>query len=78
MEIPHEYDVQSGTLSFKLDKGVHHIDITLADEAGNEWNIDRVRYLRVGNFRLYVIGICILLLVSALIMLFLRKSRRSL
>ncbi len=77
VEIPHEYDIQSGTLSFKLDKGVHHIDITLADEAGNEWNVDRVKYLRVGNFRLYIIGICTLLLVSALIILILRKSRRN-
>ncbi|NLT10593.1 MAG: hypothetical protein GXY08_14010 [Ruminococcus sp.] len=28
------------------------IDITLEDEAGNQWHIDRVKYVRVGNFRI--------------------------
>lgn len=76
VEIPHKYDPENGTLSFKLDKGVHHIDITLVDEAGNEWNIDRVKYIRVGNFRLYLIGGGILLLVFAGVFLMLRKKRR--
>ncbi|HRR75332.1 MAG TPA: YDG domain-containing protein [Ruminococcus sp.] len=51
-EIPHVYDPESGTLSFTLGKGIHHIDITLEDEAGNQWHIDRVKYVRVGNFRI--------------------------
>ncbi len=73
--IPHTYDAEKGTYSFTLSKGVHHIDVTLVDEAGNEWNIDRVRYIRVGNFRLYLGGgvVVVLVVVSCII---LRRKRR--
>lgn len=64
VEIPHKYDPQNGTFSFVLGKGVHHIDITLVDEAGNEWDVDRVKYIRVGNFRLYF-GVGIVLVIGA-------------
>lgn len=63
-EIPCTYDSETDTLSFTLSKGQHHIDITLVDEAGNEWNIDRVRYLQVGNFRLYIGG-AVLIVIAA-------------
>ncbi|MEE0266011.1 MAG: hypothetical protein UD936_10340, partial [Acutalibacteraceae bacterium] len=52
-EIPFEYDKEKKLLTFVLKEGLHNIDITLVDEAGNEWNLDRVKNVRVGNFRLY-------------------------
>ncbi len=77
-EIPFEYDKEKKMLSFVLKEGSHNIDITLVDEAGNEWNIDRVRYLRVGNFRLYVgIGIGLILLGAIIGAVLLRKKRES-
>lgn len=76
VEIPHTYDPENGTYSFTLSKGVHHIDITLVDEAGNEWNIERVRYIRVGNFRLYLGGGIVIAVGIAAFIIF-RKKRRS-
>ena len=74
--IEYNYDKANKELSFELSEGLHHIDIVLADEAGNEWNADRVRYLRVGNLRLYLGAGGVLLAggVVALI-LFLRKRK---
>ncbi|MBD5111498.1 MAG: hypothetical protein HDT42_03050 [Ruminococcaceae bacterium] len=77
VEIPHTYDPKTNTLSFTLNKGVHHIDITLADEAGNEWNIDRVKYVRVGNFRLYLGGIIVLVGASLTFLLIRKKKKRA-
>ncbi|MBQ5565772.1 MAG: hypothetical protein IIT42_02875, partial [Clostridia bacterium] len=75
VEIPFTYSKENKTLSFVLDKGLHNIDITLADEAKNEWDINRVRYLRVGNFRLYLgIGITALI-AGAVVMINLLKKR---
>ena len=74
-EIPHVYNAENGTYSFTLSKGLHHIDIVLIDEAGNEWNIDRVKYLRVGNFRLYVIS-GIFLIVATVAGLFIWKKKK--
>lgn len=76
VEIPHIYNEENGTYSFTLSKGVHHIDITLTDEAGNAWNIERIRYLRVGNFRLYICG-GVVVLISAILFIIWRKKRRS-
>ena len=76
IEIPFTYDSETDTLSFTLTKGQHHIDITLVDEAGNEWNIDRVRYLQVGNFWLYI-GVTVLIVIATGIGFFVwRKKRR--
>lgn len=77
-EIPFVYDKEANTLSFKLEDGLHNIDITLTDEAGNEWNIDRVRYLRVGNFRLYLgIGIGVAVIGVIVIVVLLKKRKRN-
>lgn len=76
-EIPHTYDPESGTLSFTLTKGVHHIDITLVDEAGNEYNIDRVKYVRVGNFRLYFGGGVVIALGALAAFFLIRRKRRD-
>lgn len=76
VEIPHIYNEEDRTYSFTLSKGVHHIDITLTDEAGNAWNIERIRYLRVGNFRLYICG-GVVVLISAILFIIWRKKRRS-
>jgi len=77
IEIPHTYDAETNTLSFTLGKGVHHIDITLVDEAGNEYNIDRVNYVRVGNLRLYLIGMGILIVAAYIVFRrYLKKKRR--
>jgi len=75
-EIPHKYDPENGTYSFTLTSGVHHIDITLVDEAGNEWNIDRVKYLRVGNFRLYIGCAVGLSAITALGIIFYKRKRK--
>lgn len=76
-EIPHTYDPESNTLSFTLTKGVHHIDITLVDEAGNEYNIDRVKYVRVGNFRLYLGGGIVIALGALAAFFIIRRKRRN-
>lgn len=76
VEIPHIYNEEDRIYSFTLSKGVHHIDITLTDEAGNAWNIERIRYLRVGNFRLYICG-GVVVLISAILFIIWRKKRRS-
>lgn len=76
VEIPHTYDQKNNTLSFTLNKGGHHIDITLVDEAGNERNIDRVKYVRVGNFRLYL-GSVIVLAGASLTFLLIRKKKKQ-
>ena len=75
-EIPFEYDKENKTLSFVLEEGLHNIDVTLVDEAGNEWNVDRVKYLRVGNFRLYLgIGIGVVLIGIVVVILLWRKKK---
>lgn len=77
VEIPYIYDSESGTFSFTLSKGVHHIDISLVDEAGNEWNVNRVKYVRVGNFRLYL-GLGMTLGISAIIVFtFIKRKKRN-
>lgn len=76
-EIPYEYNKADKILSFTLDKGAHNIDIVLVDEAGNEWDVDRVRYLRVGNFRLYLILGGVVLIAGAVVVFFqIRKRKR--
>jgi len=75
-EIPSTYDPETDTLSFTLTKGQHHIDITLVDEAGNEWNIDRVRYLQVGNFWLYIGGAVLVVIVAGIGFFVWRKKKR--
>lgn len=78
IEIPFKYVKNDKTLSFVLEDGLHNIDITLVDEAGNEWNIDRVRYLRVGNFRLYLgIGIGLVLLAAVIGIILWRKNKHN-
>ncbi len=77
IEIPHTYDSEKGTFSFTLSKGVHHIDISLVDEAGNEWNIDRVKYVRVGNFRLYLGGGIALGIGAVVAFILIRRKRRG-
>ena len=77
IEIPHTYDAATGTLSFTLTKGVHHIDVSLVDEAGNEWNVPRVKYIRVGNFRLYLAASLALLCIGAFAFLLIRRGRRN-
>lgn len=75
-EIPCTYDSETDTLSFTLTKGQHHIDITLVDEAGNEWNIDRVRYLQVGNFWLYIGGAVLIVIATGIGFFVWRKKKR--
>ena len=76
-EIPFNYSEEEKTLSFKLNKGLHNIDIILSDEAGNEWNIDRVKYLRIGNFRLYLgVGISLGIVGIIIAIVLWRKKRR--
>ncbi len=75
-EIPSTYDPETDTLSFTLTKGQHHIDITLVDEAGNEWNIDRVRYLQVGNFWLYIGGAVLVVIAAGIGFFVWRKKKR--
>lgn len=72
-KIPHLYNPEEGTYSFTLGKGLHHIDITLVDEAGNEWNVDRVKYLRVGNFRIYLV--ITMFLVGVIVLLLWRRKK---
>lgn len=61
-------------LSFVLKEGVHNIDITLVDEAGNELNIN----LRVGNFRLYLgIGIGVMLIDVIIGIVLWRKKKQN-
>ena len=77
-EIPYKYDKDAKTLSFTLNKGLHNIDITLTDEAGNAWNIERVTYLRVGNLRLYLgIGIGLLIVALVVTIILVRKRKRK-
>lgn len=75
--IEYNYNKANKELSFELPKGLHHIDIVLADEAGNEWNADRVRYLRVGNLRLYL-GAGAVLLAGGVVALILLLRKRKL
>ena len=77
-EIPFEYDKEKKMLSFVLKEGLHNIDIKLADEAGNELNVDRVKNLRVGNFRLYLgIGIGIILIGVIIGTVLWRKKKQN-
>ena len=65
-------------MTFTLNKGLHNIDITLTDEAGNAWNIERVTYLRVGNLRLYLgIGIGLLIVALVVTIILVRKRKRK-
>ena len=76
--IAHIYDREKETFSFTLYEGRHDIDVTLVDEAGNEWNLDRVRHLRVGKFRLYVaLGAAAGILIAVIIFLVYRKKKRG-
>ena len=70
------YDAETNTLSFTLSKGQHHIDITLVDEAGNEWNVDRVRYLQVGNFWIYI-GVVVLAVIASGAGFFIWKKKKQ-
>lgn len=54
-KIAYEYEPTDGTFSFDLKNGMHHIEVSLVDEAGNEWNVERVKYLTVGNYLIYII-----------------------
>ncbi len=76
-EIPHIYDPENGTLSFTLGKGIHHIDITLEDEAGNQWHIDRVKYVRVGNFRILLGSAIGIAGIGAGVLIHFLRRRRS-
>lgn len=77
-EIEFNYNKDTKTLSFILKEGLHNIDITLVDEAGNEWNVDRVKYLRVGNFRLYLgIGAVVVIAGVVVTIVLLRKRKRN-
>lgn len=78
--INYSYDKTKKELSFELAKGLHNIDVVLVDEAGNEWNVDRVRYLRVGNFRIYLgVGGVLLAggIVTAIILIRKKKKQRK-
>ena len=76
VEIPFVYNKEDKNLTFTLEKGGHNIDIVLADEAGNEWSIDRVRHLRVGNLRLYLGAAAISILTVCIVSFnFLRKRK---
>ena len=72
------YDESKKTLTFTLSEGIHNIDISLVDEAGNEWNVDRIRYFTVGNLWLYV-GIGVVLGIGAIviIIILIRKNKKS-
>ena len=72
------YDESKKTLTFTLSEGVHNIDISLVDEAGNEWNVDRIRYFTVGNLWLYV-GIGVVLGIGAIVItiILVRKNKKS-
>lgn len=76
-EIPHIYNAQDNTLSFTLSKGIHHIDIVLVDEAGNEFNIDRVKYLVVGNYVLYACAGLLLISVAAVLAIRQLRKRKN-
>lgn len=72
------YDESRKTLTFTLSKGIHHIDISLVDEAGNEWNVDRIRYFTVGNLWLYVgIGHLLGITAIAITIVLIKKNKRS-
>ncbi len=72
------YDESKKILTFTLSEGIHNIDISLVDEAGNEWNVDRIRYFTVGNLWLYV-GIGVVLGIGAIviIIILIRKNKKS-
>lgn len=72
------YDEYKKTLTFTLSEGIHNIDISLVDEAGNEWNVDRIRYFTVGNLWLYV-GIGVVLGIGAILItiILIRKNKKS-
>lgn len=77
-EIPFEYDKEKKTLTFTLSEGLHNIDITLVDEAGNESNLDRVKNLRVGNFRLYLcVGIGVMFIGVIIGIVLWRKKKQN-
>lgn len=77
-EIPFEYDKEKKTLTFTLSEGLHNVDITLVDEAGNESNLDRVKNLRVGNFRLYLcVGIGVMLIGIIISIILWRKRKQN-
>ena len=55
IEIPFDYSAEAKTLSFTLDKGWHDIGVHLEDYAGNEYDIQQVDNIHIGNFWLWVI-----------------------
>ena len=72
------YDESKKKLTFTLSEGIHNIDISLVDEAGNEWNVDRIRYFTVGNLWLYV-GIGVVFGIAAIVVtiILIRKNKKS-
>ena len=78
--IHHIYDPKTNTLSFTLPKGVHNIDITLVDEAGNKFKIDRAKNLIVTSVSDCVwlsIGIVILIVGIIVTIVFLNKRKKN-
>ena len=72
------YNESQKTLTFTLSEGIHNIDICLVDEAGNEWNIDRIRYFTVGNFWLYVsIGVVLFIAAVVITIVLIKKHKKS-
>ena len=53
--LSYDYEASDRTFSFDLKNGMHHIEVSLVDEAGNEWNVERVKYLTVGNYLIYIL-----------------------
>ena len=73
--ISFDYETADSTFSFDLKNGIHHIEVSLVDEAGNEWNVERVKYLTVGNYLICIlIGIAVIGVGMAGFMIF-RKKR---